>query len=680
MDKEKNDLMFFSEKIELAFKSLMHSGRPDVYDSENNNITSDIYIDLFGSDYVLRQVLDNNHIILKGRKGTGKSTIFVKAEEIIKETRRHSLPIYINLQTCYETKNNDISKLLTYQNFLVKILECIKQNIKTSITRIDELDELFDEINNGKYINRDFINSFEMLSDSKDIYKSHTGTELNEDNDFSEINSAKNEIRIFSIHSILEKIKNILSHYNINTIFLFLDDFSELDIENQKVVVDSLISPIISSYNETFKIKIAAYPSRIYMGNIDATKIPTVPLDFYDAFEQSTNNYAGVEKAATEYIKRTLEKRLEVFTENKIKIVQLFNITDKISLENYLKRLFDCTAAIPRSLGFILNYCYLASINNGNPITLSNIDNAAIKYYEENIYADFINDVRFKQAFYDDKKLLDQISQKNLIDEIAKYLFETKRNLIKQYQNRNLTNQLFKETLENDRRGNAYWLPTSYFYINKKTEKLLKTLELYFMVHKFNEGSKRGTDDDKVSFYGLNYGLCLTKKIDYGRPEGRRKYDYWRQDEFDLSKFVPNVLSNIETIQCTECGKVYNDTEFEIYNVNKNCFQCTNHDSVRKINKFAKKLETKLNEWREKSLPDIHIEILRALYNNRPKKLSAFEIGKIIDKHHLTITNATNTLYNRNYINREIRERRYYSITEISIADFFSDNIDDSID
>lgn len=200
-----------------------------------------------------------------------------------------------------------------------------------------------------------------------------------------------------------------------------------------------------------------------------------------------------------------------------------------------------------------------------------------------------------------------------------------------------------------------------------------------YIVNKFNEGSPRGAFDEKVCYYGLNYGLCLSKKIDYGRPELRRKYDYWRQDEFNLTDFIPKVLSNIETIQCKNCGKVYNDTEYEIYLVNKNCFQCTKHNTVEKINRFERKLKNKLNEWKNKTLPNVHIEILRVLYNNRTAQLSAAEIGTIIDKHHLTVTNAMKTLVKMNYVKYTTKNKRYYSITENSISDFFSDTIDNVI-
>jgi len=46
----------------------------------------------------------------------------------------------------------------------------------------------------------------------------------------------------------------------------------------------SLIPNELKLY-DTFKIKKAAYPDRIYSGNIDSSKVSTSSLDFFDVFE-----------------------------------------------------------------------------------------------------------------------------------------------------------------------------------------------------------------------------------------------------------------------------------------------------------------------------------------------------------------------------------------------------------
>ena len=89
------------DNIEEAFKSLIKSGRPDIRDEDNKNILPQLYVDLFEGDYFLKQALDENHAIFKGRRGTGKSTVFLQAEEHLRY-KRNVISVYINLQSCYE--------------------------------------------------------------------------------------------------------------------------------------------------------------------------------------------------------------------------------------------------------------------------------------------------------------------------------------------------------------------------------------------------------------------------------------------------------------------------------------------------------------------------------------------------------------------------------------------------
>ena len=65
------NLLAFRDNIEEAFKSLIQSGRPDIRDEENNDLIPKLYEGLFENNYILRQALDENHVIFKGRKGTG---------------------------------------------------------------------------------------------------------------------------------------------------------------------------------------------------------------------------------------------------------------------------------------------------------------------------------------------------------------------------------------------------------------------------------------------------------------------------------------------------------------------------------------------------------------------------------------------------------------------------------
>lgn len=469
-----------------------------------------------------------------------------------------------------------------------------------------------------------------------------------------------------------------MDKHGVKYIYLFLDDFSELSFDKQKIVVDSLVAPIISSYNTFFKVKIAAYPSRVYLGNIDSSKLLTHSLDFYDVYEKSANNYLQVEELAMNYVERTLRKRIQVFTENQVELEEIFD-TSKTEFREYIKVLFYCSAGIPRSLGYILTYSYLSSINQGKHITIANIESATEKYYTDNILPDFYNDVRFKQSFYDDKTLLDQFTQKYLVDQIVKKMQSIKRETIELHSKGQLKNQIFIETLTKNKKATGFWFPTSHFYIDKDLEPLLKTLELYFIVNKFNEGSSR-EPGKKVSTYGLNYGLCLDRKIDYGRPLLRRSYDYWRQKSFDLSSYIPATINGVESRICAKCGKEYTDElEYSMYEKYHRCLSCGNKNCVVSHKKFGKALSDKIQTWKECSLPNNYIDILRFLYNHNGDSFSAHEIGLQIDRHHLSITRSMEKLKPLGYVDFTIKDKRFYYITDKAIQVFFSDDAQSAI-
>ncbi len=282
------NLLACRNNIEEAFKSLIQSGRPDIRDEENNDLIPQLYVDLFENNYILRQALDENHVIFKGRKGTGKSTVFLQAENMLKQNK-NKLSVYINLQSCYEeirVSNIDTQEELTryniYYNFFNEILTTIKKNI-SKIIPDKKLDKLFEEIHDGEYIDADFLRNMQVTTNaenSNSVSLNYSKTKespselhasLTKDKKIqSETKHESREIRILSINKILTKLKEILSKHRINKVYLFLDDFSELNFNHQKLVIDSLISPIITSYNDMFVIKLAAYPYRIYLGNIDS--------------------------------------------------------------------------------------------------------------------------------------------------------------------------------------------------------------------------------------------------------------------------------------------------------------------------------------------------------------------------------------------------------------------------
>lgn len=677
--------------ISKAFKSMIKSGRPEIRDDENEDLVEKLYVDLLDGEYYLNLAMDDNHTIFKGRRGTGKSTIFIQAEKKLDE-KSGILPVYINLQTCYEVIRSsdsgqecELSRWLTYKNFFNEVLGAIDEKCKKWFKNNRDIQKLFEEIKNGEYIDAGFERSVKINEEKETGFKAGGGFNLTDRITTANVTAEGTkvftkatehnsiEMRIYSINKILKSLTEILEKQNINKVYLFLDDFSELDKDAQQLMIDSLVAPIISSYNKYFVIKLAAYPYRIYLGNMDSNKISQYSLDFYNVYEKTANNYKEVESLGVDYVRRTLKKRIEVFTNGQFDADELFDI-QKIKVEEYYKRLFYASAGIPRCLGYVLDYSFVASINQGKTITMSNIDNAARQYYTENIYPDFFNDVRYKQSFFDDDKILTRITQNNLMQDLIRISKEFKRSIVQQYTGKCAVKEIYKDTLVKYKTSNGFWLPSSHFFIDKESEDLLQTLELYYIINKFNEGSTRKKTSTKVSFYGLNYGLCLENGIDYGKPEFRRSYDYWRQEEFDYSKIIPTLLLSSSAPKCQDCGYEYTDREeLKMAQRFRRCLKCGKENTISEASTIDKVLLEEIEKWKSISLPDTQMGVLRILYNNRnsSEEMTAARIAGEMETHHLAITKFCDKLKRLGYIDYDMMDRRVYKITQKAIDTYF---------
>lgn len=166
----------------------------------------------------------------------------------------------------------------------------------------------------------------------------------------------------------------------------------------------------------------------------------------------------------------------------------------------------------------------------------------------------------------------------------------------------------------------------------------------------------------------------MENQIDYGKPDFRRAYDYWRQDEFDYTDFIPAAINAVEVPKCSNCGYEYKDkAEYEVAKKFGFCLNCQGKNCIQEVNQLEEIMKEQIAKWKSESLPDIEIDILRVLYNNRQHEMSAVEIGNEVDRHHLAITKIMEKLSKRDYVSYVTRDKRYYSIKEKAISIFFND-------
>src|SRR5690606_27027982 len=78
-----------------------------------------------------------------------------------------------------------------------------------------------------------------------------------------------------------------------------------------RIVVDVLLAPLNNWSDEFIKFKVAAYPGRIYYGQIDKTKIDEVHLDLFKLY--GSGDVGRMEESAIDFTRRLVENRIRYF-------------------------------------------------------------------------------------------------------------------------------------------------------------------------------------------------------------------------------------------------------------------------------------------------------------------------------------------------------------------------------
>ncbi len=188
-------------------------------------------------------------------------------------------------------------------------------------------------------------------------------------------------LRIFNVKELLNRLKTLLGRLGITQLFLFIDDFSELPEDAMRIVVETLLAPMNNWSEELIKLKVAAYPGRIFYGSIDKTKIDEIYLDVFKAY--GTNDVTAMEDKAIDFTKRLVMRRIGHLC--KTTPDEFFDR----DLEDIWRVLFYTSMGNPRILGYLLYYLYETQLIYGAPIGLRSIRDAARRYYEEKVEAYF---------------------------------------------------------------------------------------------------------------------------------------------------------------------------------------------------------------------------------------------------------------------------------------------------
>ncbi|PEX49240.1 hypothetical protein COK25_24115 [Bacillus cereus] len=580
----------YSEQIKNKFfemvDSLKKSRRADLSDiNDDSQIIESLYTDPLHNNLIFSTCLKPNTTILIGRKGTGKSTIIARLQHEIRKSN-NKLSVYLDVKNIYEQSKTysydvnqyqglmhpiDLQKYLVAKSFLASILKQIKNEVKTNSMRFQlakiislfgpdkkefeaKIEEIFNSINNDEYKDIVVLKSKQLVNN---IGSEQKGTNLRRiegalsvtanpsfslkavgenkselmENDNTQATFTEVLLRHFDPSQIIEQIKNLLSQIGIKYVFICLDDFSEIDEDAMKIFVDTIIAPLNNWSDEFFKFKISAYPGRFYLGEIDPTKIDQVKLDYYDLY--TSTKVTETEKEASENIKRLLGRRSQYFCNT-----QFENFIDsRQNVDEFYAVLFRTSSNVPRNIGWILWYANQNSISKGRGMTVRDLEVAAERYYVDSIEIFFTQNRYMRESF---KEKLGKYHLKVLLNEFITEARKNKSDIMASN----------SKIWERDRSNP----PTSHFFINKERyEDILQTLELNYFITKYNE-QKDQDSKDLMSFYSLNYGLCMKENITYGRGSDRK---YVIQRRFNYNKIIEVFLNSAKTIICDNCGKTY---------------------------------------------------------------------------------------------------------------------------
>lgn len=684
----------------LDFAESLKLIRNEVVEDENNNsLIDEIYTDLLPQNGVISKVNLPRTTILVGRKGTGKSTIFQKSiKDITKDDK--IIPIYIDVKTLYDNStptmnnqvaeyisNEDFAKSLIYKNFISEIILNSKAKIKDKLnesklkrllgisdTEYKEIEIRLDNIEQNtnrvfKQIEVSFVQSIksivekssnegegigvELSKTPKMTLSNQCETKVNLKQEFDNILGTYLDIKGCLIQDLLE-VREILK---LKHIYIYLDDYSEVEEEAQKLFMDWFISPLNNLADNFVKFKIATYPKRFYYGKLDPQKFDQIPLDFYDSF-YTVKNISRMEELAIGYTRRLINNRAKIFL-GEGNLSEYFDMKN----EELFEVLFDVSMNIPRKMGFILSYCYESNLIHGNKITKAAIANASVRYYDEVISRYFESNLHIMRPFNDKVEIE---NQKDLIKKIVITQTSNKQKIAKS------SAKIFQ--IEGQ--------PVSHFVINNDWSGLLDNLELNGYVSTYNKVNDK--NNIPSTLFSLDYGLCRKHNLNYGRPKDTAFRKYYNETIFNFNNLIQNHFSSTQILRCEHGHEFPFEAlqEIEKYS-HMNCPTCLGERVFSKVNIEISNQEIinkiKKCEQQKVQLKDSNeYEILDVLRRQMPRALCSKEIAEEIDCSWQFVNKRADRVIENALIEVDEslhKKRRYFRITTKALESIFKEDV-----
>lgn len=694
-----------------AAHSLKLYRRADLRDDQTDkSLIAKLYVDPLLHDAALETMLRESTTFLIGRKGTGKSTVFQRAQHELR-SRNNVVSAYVDIKTVYESATVDaavpaylasadialsedgLRQLLLYRAFIRAVFTDIKRELNSQALagplgwvldkvglRKSDISTQIDELLEGSFEAQiTDVSAFKAVVSSVSSERSAarkntssgsgegklsptgisaSGKKAKSNEMSSGLKDTTSEefsqilLRTFNINGIIEELADLLKGIGVKHLYIFIDDFSELPENAMKIFVDTVLGPLNNWSNELIKFKVAAYPGRIYYGKIDPTKVDEVYLDLFRLY--GDKDVSTMEDKAIDFTKRIVDSRFSYFVGKPFS-----DFCDSDNQEIY-RQLFFASMANPRILGHLLSNLRDSVTAYGQNIGTRAVQAASAKYYEEKIEP-FFGMQKFSLESFEERASI--FSLKELLESIVE-----RAKSLREYKESRVTSGISGRT------------PSSHFHISNLLEQQLRTLELNFFMTLYYEMKDR--DGNKVSVYALNHGLCSKYTISFGRPSGHRDYRlYFVERIFDYTSIVRKFLESNQEIKCNNCKEVYGLDKLEgLLMYDMLCPKCKS--GTCDVINLSKKYEGVLREVDPLlMLPTTELGILEALYVEE-REMVAADIAGELDCSYQLVGKRGRNLAERGLVRRDKNEanRRIFEITDDARHEYFEGNHERSLD
>ncbi len=533
----------------------------------------------------------NKVIFLVGRRGTGKTTILTRVRiECLesftggKDSKFLSdgkiLSVYIDIKSAYE---NAIKKLKGIKDDFEEVDRLLKLIL---IEILNHFNDSYEELYNfGKIDEKIYVKIQKIVEQGTyDIIHGRSIVPLKKTDKIKKFflliknHLQKVDLKIFSLETrevqkddekwknlfdstiFLNTIKKLrdLEEFPVNYFLLLIDEFSEVSLINQKIIIDSLVEPLYrSAQNQYVYFCIACYPYLYYHGYLQLLHdCEILELDWFKMYKDFP--YKERLNKSIQLLRKLLFKRLNLELPKIFKVLDDIDLLFDVSYPQFYIHLYYMTMNIPRFIGEILNYTQCKkSLKNRSKIKISEIRDASKDLHKSSILYNY-----FELKSYFDERLIE--SDRALWN----FLIKFQKNL-KSYKKPSGFLIIDEEVIEKE-----FYLLTRLemmgflFKIDSRAGKV--PYKIY--KHELSKTRKQG-------FYCMYYGACEYNDIPFNL---KKDTDYWRDNPgtYHITRDLLKIIEDQEFFECENCGHRWDITEERNLKVYLN-FECNLTDECK---------------------------------------------------------------------------------------------------